>query len=156
MGYSRLKRTIYATTFNSSMDSKRSLVHTQQNLHFIVFYCDLVPVKFTHISQGYFTGTGAMVLVKQPKTIWAMKHMDLILTIMCPKQHTGKQNKTVHTPWAILNIFDIFVKWIVCLFQYSKPQLRDIKRLWWHSRQHLNWRHWNSSHLTWQIWTSLM
>ena len=30
-------------------------------LDFVVFCCGLIPTYFTHILQGYFTGTGAII-----------------------------------------------------------------------------------------------
>ena len=39
----------------------------------VVFYSDIVLVSFTHILQGAFTGTGAIIApvpAKQPRRIW--------------------------------------------------------------------------------------
>ena len=43
---------------------KTMIVHPKKyayGLYFVVLYCGYILVHFTHILQGYFTGTGAIL-----------------------------------------------------------------------------------------------
>ena len=65
--------------------------------HFATLWCGLVPVDFTHILQGYFTSTGAIIWL--PQWQWSnseeyrfMNHIHLINSVFVIKKYKIQQN----------------------------------------------------------------
>ena len=48
-----------------NMDKYISIAYLKNNPHLVVFGCGYVSTNFTHILQGYFTGTGAILWLPQ-------------------------------------------------------------------------------------------